>query len=157
MGNRERCTDRSWNSVFIQVGSNLTIIHGDWSRETRKRQRDDTILQYWFYILSANTLAEPNTMLSNLRQQFALSLGVRPSLFSFIMGGRPKFRDVIARSETDIVIEGFPRSANTFAVAAFQYAQRRPLTIARHTHAPAQIMLASRANIPCLVLIKFPL
>jgi len=54
------------------------------------------------------------------------------------------------------VIEGFPRSANTFAVAAFTFAQGRPVKIARHLHAPAQVIEAVRRGIPCIVLIRKP-
>ncbi len=57
---------------------------------------------------------------------------------------------------TDIVIEGFPRSANTFAVAAFQSSQRQPINIAHHFHAPAQIITAAQMGIPTIVLIRPP-
>ena len=42
----------------------------------------------------------------------------------------------------DIVIEGFPRSANSVAVHAFRVAQDRPVRIAHHLHAPAQVIAA---------------
>src|SRR5262245_54574684 len=45
----------------------------------------------------------------------------------------PVFRD------TDAVIEGFPRSANTFAAAAFALAQTTPVRLAHHLHVPSQI------------------
>jgi hypothetical protein len=57
---------------------------------------------------------------------------------------------------TDIVIEGFPRSANTFAVTAFNLAQPRRLTVAHHIHAAAQVMCAVRDEVPALVLIRPP-
>ncbi len=60
------------------------------------------------------------------------------------------------RRDTEIVIEGYPRSANTFAVAAFLLAQRRPVRIARHLHAPAQVIQGVRWGIPVLVLIRRP-
>jgi hypothetical protein len=59
-------------------------------------------------------------------------------------------------SETDIVIEGFPRSGNTFAVVAFQAAQPRPVSVAHHVHAPAPVITASRMGIPALVLVRQP-
>jgi hypothetical protein len=55
-----------------------------------------------------------------------------------------------------LVIEGFPRSANTFAVVAFQQAQREALRVAHHLHMPAQVMLAARWRIPTLVLMRKP-
>ena len=57
---------------------------------------------------------------------------------------------------TEIVIEGFPRSANSFAVAAFARAQGRKPQIAHHVHAPAQIIAAARASVPAIVLIRDP-
>src|SRR5918999_5771267 len=58
--------------------------------------------------------------------------------------------------DTEIVIEGFPRSANSFAVAAFARAQGRKPKIAHHVHAPAQVIAAARAGIPAIVLIRNP-
>jgi hypothetical protein len=57
---------------------------------------------------------------------------------------------------TEIVIEGFPRSANSFAVAAFARAQGRKSQIAHHVHAPAQVIAAARAGVPAIVLIRNP-
>jgi hypothetical protein len=59
-------------------------------------------------------------------------------------------------SETEIVIEGFPRSGNTFAVIAFQAAQSRLVSVAHHVHAPAPVITASRMGIPALVLVRRP-
>jgi hypothetical protein len=59
--------------------------------------------------------------------------------------------------ETEIVIEGFPRSGNTFAVAAFHLAQEpRDVKIAHHAHVPAQLLAAVRAGLPALALIRRP-
>lgn len=60
------------------------------------------------------------------------------------------------RPGTDVVIEGYPRSANTFAVAAFAAAQPDPVRIAHHVHAPAQVIAAVHRRLPTLVLIRDP-
>jgi len=62
-----------------------------------------------------------------------------------------------ANGDTEIVIEGFPRCGNTFAVIAFQKAQERKVKIAHHLHVPAQIHFAVNRDIPALVLIREPL
>lgn len=62
----------------------------------------------------------------------------------------------LVTKDTQLVIEGFPRSANTFAVRAFQSAQPVKLRMAYHFHAPAQILQASRLGIPTLVVIRDP-
>ena len=58
--------------------------------------------------------------------------------------------------DTEIVIEGFPRSASSFAVAAFELAQDRKPVTAHHVHAPAQVIEAVRRRIPVLLLIREP-
>ena len=59
-------------------------------------------------------------------------------------------------TDTEIVIEAPPRSANTFAVVAFKLAQPRLVRVAHHQHAPAQIIAAAKMNIPALVIIRDP-
>ena len=61
------------------------------------------------------------------------------------------------RDETEVVVEGFPRSGNTFAVAAFHYAQQpRDVKIAHHAHVPAQLLSAVRLGLPAVVLVRDP-
>ncbi|MGH2554667.1 MAG: hypothetical protein ACRDHO_02985 [Actinomycetota bacterium] len=60
------------------------------------------------------------------------------------------------RRKTDIVIEGFERSGNSFAVAAFRLAQNRPVRIAHHLHVAGQVVVAHRLGVPALVLIRKP-
>ena len=57
---------------------------------------------------------------------------------------------------SDIVIEGFPRSGNTFATQAFRLSQPRPMTVASHMHVPIQVSLAVRWGIPCILLVREP-
>lgn len=61
-----------------------------------------------------------------------------------------------ATAKTDIVIEGFPRSANTFAVIAFEQAQHRPVSVAHHLHAVAQFRAAKRFGTPAILLLRKP-
>jgi hypothetical protein len=57
---------------------------------------------------------------------------------------------------TELVIDGYTRSATTFAVYAFQLAQERPTRLAHHLHAPAQLIEAARRGLPVLALIREP-
>ena len=59
-------------------------------------------------------------------------------------------------NNTELLIEGFPRSGNSFAVAAFRRAQRRPVRIAHHLHAPGHAIAAVRANLPVLIMLRDP-
>jgi len=69
----------------------------------------------------------------------------------------PETRHLLVSDKTEIVIEGFPRSGNTFAVTAFTIAQSRPVNIARHTHRAAQVVTAVHKNLPTLIVIRHPL
>jgi hypothetical protein len=69
---------------------------------------------------------------------------------------RARGHGAVVDARTDIVIEGYPRSANSFAVAAFDMPQPRPLRIAHHTHAAAQVIEGCRLGIPTLVLVRDP-
>lgn len=95
-----------------------------------------------------------NTKLTTFRlQRF---LGRYPGVYFplYKLFGRKKYLAVA--NDTEIVIEGFPRSANTFAVVAFKHAQERPIKIAHHLHVPAQIFRAAKLDIPTVVLLRDP-
>jgi hypothetical protein len=70
-----------------------------------------------------------------------------------LCGGEP--RGFFSRSNTEICIEGYPRSANSFAVRMFR--QANDLHVAHHTHAIANIRAALRQNVPVICLIRSPL
>jgi hypothetical protein len=60
------------------------------------------------------------------------------------------------RRDTRLLIEGFPRSANTFVEAALRLSQPDDLRLAHHSHAPASVIWACRRGIPAIVLIRDP-
>lgn len=62
----------------------------------------------------------------------------------------------VVGARTELVIDGYFRSANTFAVYAFQLGQDRPVRLAHHLHAPAQLLAAARRGLPALLLIREP-
>jgi hypothetical protein len=62
----------------------------------------------------------------------------------------------VVRSDTELVIEGYTRSASTHVVYAFQLAQPEPVRLAHHLHAPAQVIEAVRRALPTLVLTREP-
>jgi hypothetical protein len=57
---------------------------------------------------------------------------------------------------TELVIDGYTRSASTFAVYALQLAQPEPVRLAHHLHAPAQLIAAARRGVPALAVIREP-
>jgi hypothetical protein len=58
--------------------------------------------------------------------------------------------------QTQLVIDGYTRSATTFAVYAFQLSQRRPVRVAHHLHAASQLIAAARRGVPAIALIREP-
>ena len=72
--------------------------------------------------------------------------------------GPQKARNRVACRATNIVIEGFQRCANSFAVQAFRSVNETSenLRIATHLHSPANIYQSIRYNVPTMVLIRDP-
>lgn len=83
-------------------------------------------------------------------------LGRRPRLYNWTYRLRDGYADRLVTDATDVCIEGFPRSANSFAVGAFEYAQDEALSIAHHNHVPAPVLNAVRRDLPTIVLIRYP-
>src|SRR5262245_18296418 len=79
---------------------------------------------------------------------------------------RPVFAVPLARlrgegelvaEDSDLLIESFPRSASSFALAAFNLAQEPArFKVAHHTHAPGHVIAAIRLGVPALVLVRDP-
>lgn len=58
--------------------------------------------------------------------------------------------------DTELVIDGFPGSANSFAFKSFNRSQTRPVKVGHHSHAPAQIIKAIKQGIPVLLTVRPP-
>lgn len=59
-------------------------------------------------------------------------------------------------NHTELVIDGFQGSANSFATVAFKNSQSRKVMIAHHLHSPAQIIKAVDKNLPVLLTVRDP-
>ena len=94
---------------------------------------------------------------ANARYAAKSSISGHPALFFFVQRLLGQNCDLRITRSTEIVIEGFPRSANSYATVALQLHHPGPLRIAHHLHVPAQVLRAVRYRIPCLVLIRSPL
>ena len=95
--------------------------------------------------------------LSNLRRRLLAGLQRYPGLnrgLYLLLGANKR---LMVRPDTELVIEGFPRSANTYAVVAFEQAQPGPVRLAHHVHSPFQVAYAVDKGIPSLVLARDPL
>ena len=88
---------------------------------------------------------------ARVRWELRSVIGQRPALCRRLIKSGEQVSE-----ETEIVIEGFPRTGNTFAVIAFQSAQPGTVSIAHHVHAPGPVLDAVRMRKPAIVLIREP-
>ena len=102
---------------------------------------------------------DENTVAFYLEKWLQIHAGRHPDIYFSLY--RMLRQDVsrIVTPDTQLVIEGFPRSGNSFARRAFVMAQNESFDttrIAHHMHVPAQVVRAAQWQIPTLVLIRKP-
>jgi hypothetical protein len=105
----------------------------------------------------SNRERRASTALCRARYAGRVWLSGVPALY--LPFARLKYRGVANRlvdRDTELVIEGFQRSGNTFAVFAFEMAQERPIKSAHHLHSSAQVARAVKLGIPVMLLIRDP-
>jgi hypothetical protein len=92
--------------------------------------------------------------LRQARFEIVSVLGRFPRLIPILA---PFRRAETVAADTRFVIEGFPRSGNTFATAAFEVATKpRKPKLGHHVHSPAHVLAAVRLGIPVLVVTRPP-
>lgn len=99
-----------------------------------------------------------------LKFEIRTFLGKYPEMFIPITAVRHRRRDrhhwlrpQLIAADTELVVEGFPRSGNTFSIAAFFVAMDERLPqMAHHLHVPAQLIQAARRGTPAIALIRRP-
>lgn len=79
-----------------------------------------------------------------------------PYLWDLAQRVRPDRHTTLARRDTAIVIEGYPRSGNTFAVAAWVIANGPAPHVGRHLHGAPHVLRAVRLGLPVVVLVRPP-
>ncbi len=85
-----------------------------------------------------------------------IQMSDHPIFLPIVLRCTPRGTSRQITDQTDVVIEGFPRSSNTFAAAAMHEASGGRLTIASHVHTASQVVLATRRQLPTLVVIREP-
>jgi len=99
------------------------------------------------------------------RVQRSLHRGVRQRIWTRIIDNPvlarayyrldPDVRDLRLRAETDLVVEGFPRSANTYTAEAIKLANPE-ITLTHHLHQPLVIEWAVARGVPTILTIREP-
>jgi hypothetical protein len=88
------------------------------------------------------------------RWMFRSRLAEHPNLY--LPFARLKYRDSVLNDSTELVIDGFTRSAVTFATTAFQMSQHPPVRLAHTLHSAGHLVAAARRRLPILVTIREP-
>ncbi len=70
--------------------------------------------------------------------------------------GIPGIQERVVGPHTEIVIDGFQGSANSYATAAFRNSQVRKVGLAHHMHSPVQIIQGIERGLPVVVTIREP-
>ncbi|MGH3926844.1 MAG: hypothetical protein ACRDTT_28930, partial [Pseudonocardiaceae bacterium] len=92
----------------------------------------------------------------DLKRSARTRLARSPRFFPLIVRGRrTRLAGLLATRNSDIVIDGPPRSANTFSVQAFRTVNPA-VCVAHHMHAPAHVLLGVRLGLPVIVVLRPP-
>ncbi len=100
-------------------------------------------------------MTEEISSIASVRYWARSFLGRHKHLYRLLLCRR-NFRERIAKHDTDVVIDGFPRCGNSSFVRLFRF-WNREAEIAHHVHLPCQIRCAVGLEIPTIVLIRDPL
>ncbi|MFN2559715.1 MAG: hypothetical protein ABR571_00235 [Jatrophihabitans sp.] len=97
------------------------------------------------------------TVYRRVRHRVRSRVSERPAIYlPFARHKYPGPSPEVIGPTTELVIDGYTRSASTFAVYALQLAQPHPVRLAHHLHAPAQLIAAARRGVPALLVIRNP-
>jgi hypothetical protein len=101
------------------------------------------------------TLPGPRAALRRGMRRAQRKLGDNPAFLPVLLRGTPLGMSRRITPETELVIEGFPRSGNTFAHFAVLHAEPGAVITSR-VHAPAQVKAALQQGVPTLLTIREP-
>ncbi len=128
--------------------------------DDRDRDRTDSLSVYDVcqdtdWPLRRSTL--PRHLVNIVRYRLAewlLAGPVRARSYSYF---RSSVKANIISESTQIVIEGYPRSANSYALAAFHISNGKDIPVAHHLHSAVNVEIGVRRGMPVLVLLREPL
>jgi hypothetical protein len=100
-----------------------------------------------------------NSIISGVKRPIVSWVRTKPWIYVPVRCAWAKDADGVSRalnSRTQIVIDAYPRSANSFATVAFQCCQTKPTFVAHHYHAAATIIYGAQHSIPSLTFVRHP-
>lgn len=96
-----------------------------------------------------------SSILKNTRYLTRVMLGQHRAGYE-ILRRIPSFRERCVHGNTGCVIEGFPRSGNSFFLNVFKK-WNPDVRVAHHVHVPQQVLYGVRQGLPVVVLIRNPI
>lgn len=96
------------------------------------------------------------SVIRRLRYNLTIWSTRTPSLYYALRRLTGRMNDRCVTAASDIVIEGFPRSANSSTAHAFIDRQPEDIKVAHHLHHVAQLLRGIELNLPCVALIREP-
>jgi PAS domain-containing protein len=91
-----------------------------------------------------------------LAHRAVAGLSTRPVLYYGVRRLTGTYDHLCIRPDTELVIEGYPRSANSTTAHGFLERQDRAVRVAHHKHHAAQLLRAARWKTPAIALIRPP-
>lgn len=79
-----------------------------------------------------------------------------PGLGNAYVRLRRQLRHAVVTPRTELILDGFPRSANAYAEWAFRYANGEGVRLAVRLHSPRAVQVGVRYAIPIIVLVRDP-
>lgn len=107
-------------------------------------------------VASHNLPLETRQIWRHVLRRAKYLLGHEPALLPVYLRLTPLGTSRQLTEFTDLVVEGFPRSGNTFTVFALEDASGHELTIASHVHQPSQVKHTLARGIPTVLVIRDP-
>lgn len=103
-------------------------------------------------------LPRPNTtrrpLLRSWRRNVRIFVSTRPLLYTLY--ARAEGLQFQLNDRTSVLVDSYPRSANSFFEAAFTRAHGGRAEVAHHSHAAAQVLEGVRRGLPAVVLLRTP-
>jgi hypothetical protein len=84
-------------------------------------------------------------------------VGDHPAFLPLVLALTPEGFARAIGPRTQLVVEGYPRSGNTYAATAIAMAQPGGLVVATHVHVPAQVKRAVARGLPTLFVVRHPI
>src|SRR5690349_15687482 len=93
---------------------------------------------------------------SDIRLRMARTVLDSHPLGQWYMSRRAIYAPYAVHDGTAVVVDGYPRSANTYALFVLRACVGDPSRVSGHTHAAATLVEAARRDLPAMLIVRDP-